>query len=46
MARQSIVGDKSLAFAKRIAKLYRFLVDKKKETKQLCLNKFFDQELA
>jgi four helix bundle protein len=32
MARQSIVGDKSLAFAKRIAKLYRFLVDKKKET--------------
>ena len=32
MARQSIVGDKSMAFAKRIAKLYRFLVDKKKET--------------
>lgn len=32
MARQSIAGDKSLAFAKRIAKLYRFLVDKKKET--------------
>lgn len=32
MARQSIVGDKSLAFAKRIAKLYRFLIDKKKET--------------
>ena len=32
MARQSIVEDKSLAFAKRIAKLYRFLVDKKKET--------------
>lgn len=32
MARQSIVGDRSLAFAKRIAKLYRFLVDKKKET--------------
>ena len=32
MARQSIVGDKSLAFAKRIAKLYRFFVDKKKET--------------
>ena len=32
MARQSIVGDKSLAFAKRIAKFYRFLIDKKKET--------------
>ena len=32
MARQSIVGEKSLAFAKRIAKLYRFLIDKKKET--------------
>lgn len=32
MARQSIVGDKSLAFAKRIAKFYRYLIDKKKET--------------
>ena len=32
MARQSIVGEKSLAFAKRIAKFYRFLIDKKKET--------------
>jgi four helix bundle protein len=32
VARQSIVGDKSLAFAKRIAKFYRYLIDKKKET--------------
>ena len=32
MATQSIVGDKSLAFAKRIAKCYRYLYDKKKET--------------
>lgn len=32
MARDSIVGDKSLAFAKRVAKCYRFLLDKKKET--------------
>lgn len=32
MARNSIVGDKSLAFAKRVARCYRFLVDKKKET--------------
>jgi four helix bundle protein len=32
MARNSIVGDKSLAFAKRVAKCYRFLLDKKKET--------------
>lgn len=32
MARDSIVGDKSLAFAKRIAKCYRYLKDKKKET--------------
>ena len=32
MARKSIVGDKSLAFAKRVAKCYRFLLDKKKET--------------
>ena len=32
MARESIVGDKSLAFGKRIAKCYRYLCDKKKET--------------
>ena len=32
MERQSIVGEKSLAFAKRVAKCYRFLLDKKKET--------------
>lgn len=32
MARNSIVGDKSLAFAKRVARCYRFLIDKKKET--------------
>ncbi|MCR4964032.1 MAG: four helix bundle protein [Bacteroidales bacterium] len=32
MARQSTVGDKSLAFAKRVAKCYRYLIDKKKET--------------
>jgi four helix bundle protein len=32
MATQSIVGDKSLAFAKRIAKCYRYLYDKKRET--------------
>lgn len=32
MARESIVGYKSLAFAKRIAKCYRYLKDKKKET--------------
>jgi len=32
VARQSIVGDKSLAFATRIAKFYRYLIDKKKET--------------
>ena len=32
MARDSIVGDKSLAFAKRVAKCYRFLLDKKKES--------------
>jgi four helix bundle protein len=32
MARESIVGDKSMAFAKRIAKCYRYLKDKKKET--------------
>ncbi|MBO4488302.1 MAG: four helix bundle protein [Bacteroidales bacterium] len=31
MARQSAVGDKSLAFAKRVAKLYRYLFDQKKE---------------
>lgn len=29
---QSIIGDKSLAFAKRIAKCYRFLKEKKDET--------------
>ena len=28
----SIIGEKSLAFAKRIARCYRFLYDKKKET--------------
>ena len=28
----SIIGEKSLAFAKRIAKCYRFLFDKKGET--------------
>ena len=32
MATQSIVGEKSLAFGKRIAKCYRYLKDKKKET--------------
>ena len=32
MATKSIVGEKSLAFAKRIAKCYRYLKDKKKET--------------
>lgn len=32
LARDSIVGDKSLAFAKRVAKCYRFLLDKKKES--------------
>ena len=32
MARDSIVGEKSLAFAKRIAKCYRYLKDKKKES--------------
>ncbi len=32
MATQSIVGDKSLAFGKRIAKCYRYLKDQKKET--------------
>ena len=32
MARESIVGEKSLAFGKRIAKCYRYLKDKKKET--------------
>ena len=35
MATQSIVGDKSLAFAKRIAKCYRHLRDKKQETTNL-----------
>lgn len=32
MATQSIVGEKSLAFGKRIAKCYRHLKDKKRET--------------
>jgi len=32
MARESIVGDKSLVFAKRIAKCYCHLHDKKRET--------------
>ena len=32
MATQSIIGEKSLAFGKRIAKCYRYLRDKKKET--------------
>lgn len=32
MATQSIVGEKSLAFGKRITKCYRYLKDKKKET--------------
>ena len=31
MARESIVGEKSLAFGKRIAKCYRYLKDKKKK---------------
>ena len=31
MATNSIIGEKSLAFAKRIAKCYRYLHDKKKE---------------
>lgn len=32
MATQSIVGEKSLAFGKRIGKCYRYPRDKKKET--------------
>ena len=32
MARESIVGEKSLAYAKRIAKCYRYLKDNKKES--------------
>ena len=32
MATQSIVGEKSLTFGKRIARCYRYLKDKKKET--------------
>ena len=32
MARDSIVGNKSLAFAKRIAKCYRYLCNKKRES--------------
>lgn len=31
MARESIVGDKSLAFAKRIAKCYRYLTEQQHE---------------
>lgn len=31
MVRESIVGEKSLAFGKRIAKCFRYLKDKKKE---------------
>ena len=31
MARDSIVGEKSLAFGRRMAKCYRYLHDKKKE---------------
>ena len=29
MARQSIVGEKSVAFAKRVAKCYRYILEKK-----------------
>lgn len=32
MARESIVREKSLAYAKKIAKCYRYLKDKKKES--------------
>ncbi|MBR4136659.1 MAG: four helix bundle protein [Bacteroidales bacterium] len=32
MSGRSIVGEKSLAFAKRVAKCYQFLQEKKKET--------------
>ena len=32
MARESIIGEKSLEFGKRIAKCYHYLKDKKKET--------------
>jgi len=32
MARESVVGEKSLAFAKRIAKCYRYLNDEKRES--------------
>ena len=32
MATQSIVGEKSLIFGKRVAKCYRYLRDKKRET--------------
>ncbi len=32
MATQSVLGDKSLAFGKRIAKCYRYLCDKKRES--------------
>ena len=32
MARESIIGEKSLEFGKRIAKCYRYLKDKKKES--------------
>jgi len=32
VATQSVLGDKSLAFGKRIAKCYRYLCDKKRES--------------
>ena len=32
MARESIIGEKSSEFGKRIAKCYRYLKDKKKES--------------
>ena len=32
MARESIIGEKSLEFGKRIAKCYRYLKDKKNES--------------
>ncbi len=32
MAKQSIVGEKSVAFAKRVAKCYLYLLETKKET--------------
>jgi len=32
MARESIIGERSLEFGKRIAKCYRYLKDKKNES--------------